>query len=341
MRRALDKVPPKLSNSKDSWQQQVFTEWMHRNYANSRHGEPEWQRMAGLWAGAVHELEACQGLAVQPHNSLYGHYDDGITAEQSVLVSPVRTKSKDRSQLDITRAFTQTRVDRAGDKTVVSLPGNFSARFDREVKPRNEVGTVQKVGVGVRNMVVHSNHEDATKTIISRVGGGYVKHTIDEEWDELLINIHIPASYYSEEAHLIQLIMDPDDTIKQLKEKIYTDVNIPPSRQRLYSDKLISGFKKDKMRKFKRESWTLQDYQIEDGDTIMLKPHSGWTYPWWLLVLTVFELALVHWDNREPKSCANILDANTKNGQCDQLLRSGEFSCEHDFCPCETPHVCA
>ena len=34
-----------------------------------------------------------------------------------------------------------------------------------------------------------------------------------------------------------------------------------------------------------------------------------------------------------PPRCIILLDLGTKYGECDELLRSGEFTCDHDFCP--------
>ena len=56
-----------------------------------------------------------------------------------------------------------------------------------------------------------------------------------------------------------------------------------------------------------------------------------------LIPLTVVELSLIHLDRAPAPRCINVLDLNTKHGECSTLLASGEFSCEHDFCPDCTP----
>ena len=78
---------------------------------------------------------------------------------------------------------------------------------------------------------------------------------------------------------------------------------------------------------------------MEDGEVLAVQLVTEWKPPWWLLVFTALELVLVHLDHSVPPRCVDVLDLNTKYGECDVLLRSGEFTCEHDFCPsCNTDH---
>lgn len=52
-----------------------------------------------------------------------------------------------------------------------------------------------------------------------------------------------------------------------------------------------------------------------------------------LVPITVLQIMLVHVDHAVPPRCINLLDLGTKYGECDELLSSGEFTCDHDFCP--------
>ena len=52
-----------------------------------------------------------------------------------------------------------------------------------------------------------------------------------------------------------------------------------------------------------------------------------------LAPVTVLQLTLIHIDHAVPPRCVNVLDLGTKYGECEELLRSGVFTCEHDFCP--------
>ena len=56
-----------------------------------------------------------------------------------------------------------------------------------------------------------------------------------------------------------------------------------------------------------------------------------------LLPVTVLQITLIHVDHAVPPRCINVLDLRTQYGECAELLRSGVFTCEADFCPeCES-----
>ena len=156
----------------------------------------------------------------------------------------------------------------------------------------------------------------------------------------------MPSSVYTPEDIEVEFAVSKTDTIYSLKQQIFHNTKVPAKEQKLLSEKPRKSVRagkleahpehdptKNELREFKQDTWMLSEYDIEEGDTIIVHLSSGWRPPWWLLLFTALELVLVHLDHRVPPRCVNVLDLNSQYGECEMLLRSGEFTCAHDFCP--------
>ena len=158
--------------------------------------------------------------------------------------------------------------------------------------------------------------------------------------------VRVPSSVYTAEDIEVEFAVSKTDTIYSLKQQIFHNTKVPAKEQKLLSEKPRKSVRagkleahpehdptKNELREFKQDTWMLSEYDIEEGDTIIVHLSSGWRPPWWLLLFTALELVLVHLDHRVPPRCVNVLDLNSQYGECEMLLRSGEFTCAHDFCP--------
>jgi hypothetical protein len=342
---ALEEAPQSLRHSKASWQQDVFREWIREHYASVERNTPEYDRLKSLWDAAITDFEKD---APAIHEGRYSR-------------SPRRGDFERRPHIDLLGGGHRP----LGDAVAVSGEGHhYGDRIDRSVKSRAEVGRTEysgKYSGGVRHTVVrqeaietdrkkkdkagHHTYGEAKKTTyVSRVGGGHLVHTVeDEEEEELVVHVRVPSSVYNSEDAVYEIEIKPSETIYDLKQRVFDSANVPVSQQQLFSTRIPRGsdaaLKKKTLRELKQNTWMLDEYGIEEGEVLVVQLTTGWKPPWWLLVFTVLELLLVHLDHSVPPRCVDVLDLNSKYGECDALLRSGEFTCEHDFCPdCNTNH---
>eukprot|EP01043_Picozoa_sp_COSAG02_P011268 COSAG02_NODE_412_length_22836_cov_41.209966_12_plen_632_part_00 len=340
---ALEEAPQSLRHSKKSWLQQVFIEWARENYPSVDRNTPEYDRLTSLWDAAVTDFEKKEAQAVEVREGRYNR-------------SPRRGQFERRPHID---TFGEPPSSR--DRVAVSGDGHhYGMRVDRSVKTRTEAGRIEYSGKyrysgGVRHTIVRESGIETDKekdtygepkktTYVSRVGGGHLVLTHeDEEEEEITVRVRVPSSEYNSEDAEYELEIKPSETIRDLKKLIHDSAHVPAKHQQLFSTRIPRGSeaerKKKHLRELKQDTWSLEEYGVEDGEVLAVQLATEWKPPWWLLVFTALELVLVHLDHSVPPRCVDVLDLNTKYGECDVLLRSGEFTCEHDFCPgCNTDH---
>jgi hypothetical protein len=398
---ALEDAPQTLSSSRKAWEDKVFLGWIEEHYANTKRGDIEWNRLKSLWDVAVSDYHDGQhggrGVVAGEQQDYYGHYDDGAYAIDSRGAGGRVANGRVEKDPSSRSFITSPRKEMGGSKVTVaggqSRTGFHSKRHAREVKDRSEVSMTEKKGVAVMSTVTHTemtsvdadhhkrsrrkHHKVAKKTLLSRVGGGFIATTMEENYGALIqVQVQIPSSKYSEEDQVFDILCDETDHVARLKELIADKSGVPATQQRLRTSKPLSDARgpperlnwfrrhcvtkacgemccslhlpslcrcnrccgccddgRRGMRYFKHDEWKLEDYEVENGDTIRVSVGSDWRQPWWLVLLTLIQLIMVYADHHSPEVCINVLDLGTEFGQCDKLLRSGEFTCEHDFCP--------